>query len=131
MPHARGSDLAREEWNAFLARLTRDNRGAHAELEVLGLDVGHYVALEDRPFDGIAADVKDGEDIVWMMFGQDSEDRLTHGIQQVTAIRVRPPVGASGTALEVESKDGTRTLLELSWPEAYELPPPSNDRGAR
>ena len=58
-------------------------------------------------------------------------NHLAHGIQQVTAIRVRPPVGASGAALEVDSKDGTRTLLELSRPEAYELPPPSNDQGAR
>ena len=54
MRPAQGTDLAREEWNAFLARFTRENRGAHAELEVLGLDVGHYVPLEDRPFDGIA-----------------------------------------------------------------------------
>ena len=129
MPPAPGTHLPREEWNAFMARFTRENRGAHAELEVLGLDVGHYVPLEDRPFYGIAADTKDGEDLVWMMFGQDTEDRLTHGIQQVTVIRVRPPVGSSGAALEVDSKDGARTILELSRPEAYELPPPSNDRG--
>jgi len=29
----------------------------------------------------------------------------------------------------VDAKDGTRTLLELSRPEAYELPPASDDRG--
>jgi hypothetical protein len=131
MRPAQGTDVAREEWNAFMARFTRENRGAHAEVEVLGLDVGHYVPLENRPFDGIAADVKDGENVVWMMFGQDPDDRLTHGIQQVTAIRVRPPVGAAGAALEVDSNDGTRTLLELSRPEAYELPPASNDWGNR
>lgn len=129
MRPAQGTDVAREEWNAFMATFTRENRGAHGELEVLGLDVGRYVPVENRPFDGIAADVKDGEDIVWIMFGQDAEDRLTHGVHQVTAVRVRPPVGASGAAVEVDAQDGTRTLLELSRPEAYELPPASDDRG--
>ncbi len=106
-----------------MANFTRVNRGAHAELEVLGLEVGHYVPTEDRPFDGMAADVKDGEDIVWMYFGQDAGDRLTHGIQHATAVRVRLPEGGSGYAVEVDAKDGTRTLLELSLPQAFELPP--------
>ena len=131
MHPAQGTDVAPEEWNAFMARFTRENRGAHAEVEVLGLEAGHYVPLENRPFDGIAADVKDGENVVWLMFGQNPDSRLTHGIQQVTAIRVRPPVGSSGAAIEVDSSDGTRTLLELSRPEAYELPPAPNDRGNR
>ena len=57
MPAAQGSDIRREEWNEFMASFTRVNRGAHAELEVLGLEAGHYVPIEDRPFDGMAADL--------------------------------------------------------------------------
>lgn len=105
-----------------MADFTRVNRGAHGRLEVLGLEAGHYVPTEDQPFDGLAADVKDGHDIVWMYFGQGPDDRLTHAIQQATAVRVRPPEGGSGYAVEVDSKDGTRTLLELSLPQAFELP---------
>ena len=48
----------------FLADFTRKNRGAHARLEVLGPDVGYQVETEDRPFDGIVPDLKDGEDAV-------------------------------------------------------------------
>lgn len=123
MPAAQGNDIRREEWNEFLADFTRANRGAHAELEVLGLGGGRYVPTEDRPFDGMAADLKGGENIVWMYFGQDPDDRLTHSIQQATAIRVRFPEGGSGYAVEVDAQDGTRTLLELSLPQAFELPP--------
>ena len=131
MRPAQGTDVAREEWNAFMATFTRENRGAHGELEVLGLDGGRYVPIENRPFDGIAADLKDGENTVWIMFGQDEKDRVAHGIHQVTAVRVRPPAGSSGAAIEVDSEDGTRTLLELSRPEAYELPPASNHPGTQ
>jgi hypothetical protein len=108
-----------------MTELTRSNRGAHARLEVLGIDMGRYVPAENQPFDGISADLKDGEDAVWIFFGRDPVNRVTHGIQQVTAVRVRPPVGSSGYAIEVDSQDGARTVLELTLPQAYELPAPA------
>src|SRR6267378_3515159 len=61
--------IGRHQWTTFLAKFTRENRGAHAELEILGGEIGRVVPLQDRPFDGIAADTKDGEDTVWITFG--------------------------------------------------------------
>jgi hypothetical protein len=66
----------------------------------MGPDVGYQVQTDDRPFDGVSADTKDGECAVWVTFGSIKEDHLAHGIQNVSAIRVRPPVDESGTALE-------------------------------
>jgi hypothetical protein len=107
----------------FLAEFTRENRGAHARLEVFGPDVGDQVITDDRPFDGISADTKDGERNVWIAFGSTPEDHFAHGVQNVTAIMVRPPTGHAGAALELEAEDGLKTLLSLSSREAYALPP--------
>ena len=115
-------EIDRGHWPAFLAEFTRENRGAHARLEVLGADVGRLVETENRPFDGISADIKDAESAVWITFASTPGDHLAHGIQNVKAIRVREPVGESGPALEILSEDGTTTLLELSLPEAYAIP---------
>jgi hypothetical protein len=112
-----------DQWIVFLAEFTREYRGAHARLEVLGPDVGYQVETDDRPFDGVSADVKDGAHAVWITFGSTTKDHITHGIPNVAAIRLRPPAGKLGAALEVEARDGTRTLLELSYPEEYALPP--------
>jgi hypothetical protein len=120
----------RSQWITFLAQFTRENRGAHARLDVLGPDVGYQVETEDRPFDGIGADVKDGEDTVWIYFGSTPDDHLAHSIQNATAIRVRPPAGRTGAAVLIEAQDGTKTLLELSRPEDYALPPGAT-RGRR
>jgi hypothetical protein len=119
-------DIGKDQWRTFLDEFTRENRGAHARLEVLDADVGYQVETENRPFDGISADTKDGEDAVWITLGSGPKDHLTHGIHKVTAIRVRPPVGESGAALELVAQDGTTTLLELSRPEAYALPTPGS-----
>jgi hypothetical protein len=114
-------EIDKDQWSAFLAEFTRENRGAHTRLEVLGPDVGYQVETENRPFDGISADIKDAECAVWITFGSKVEDHMTHGIQNVTAIRVRRPVGELGAAVEVVAQDGTTTLLELSRPEAYAI----------
>ena len=116
-------EVTPDRWIPVLAEFTRENRGAHGDLEILGGEIGRSVATEDRPFDGISADVKDGERTVWIMFGSEPEDRLTHSVQNVTAIRVRLPVGESGAAVEVDATDGSRTILKLSLPQEYALPP--------
>ena len=116
-------EIPTDEWIPFLAAFTRENRGAHARVEVLGEGVGRQVAIEDRPFDGIAADVKDRERSVWIAFGSSPAGQYTHGVHGVTAIRVREATVAHGAAVEVDSRDGATTLLTLSKPEDYELPP--------
>lgn len=125
VPRGRVPDivLQREDRIGFLAQFTRDNRGAHARLEILGPDFGRQIETEDRPFDGIGADIKDGEDAIWITFGSTLEDHLTHGIHGVTDVWVRPPVGAFGAAVLIQAHDGARTLLELSRPQDYALPP--------
>ena len=120
---AQAKEIGKDQWSVFLAEFTRENRGAHARIEVLGTDIGDQVQTDDRPFDGISADTKDNEDTVWITFGSTAGDHLTHGIHKVSAIRLRQASGQSQTALEVVAQDGTITLLELSGPEAYALPP--------
>jgi hypothetical protein len=116
-------EIGKDQWIPLLAEFTRENRGAHARVEVLGPDVGYQVETENRPFDGISTDIKDNEPAVWITFGSTTTDHMTHGVQNVAAIWMRAPVGDSGAAVEVLAQDGTRTVLELSRPEAYELPP--------
>ena len=118
-----GLIVQRPEWIEFLARFTRENRGAHARLEILGADIGDQVETDDRPFDGIGPDVRDGEDAIWIAFGDSIEDHFTHGIQNVKTLRARPATAKYGAAVLVETLDGTKTLLELSRPEDFALPP--------
>jgi len=118
-------EVPRNEWIPFLAEFTRENRGAHARLEVIGADaeIGYQVETEGRPFDGVSADVKDNETAVWIAFGSTPDNHMTHGIQRATVLRALPPTESRGAILEVEAADGTKTLLVLTRPEEYALPP--------
>jgi hypothetical protein len=116
-------ELGKNQWTAFLAEFTRQNRGAHARLEVLDSDIGDQIEAKDRTFDGVSVDVKDGEKNLWITLGSTPADHLAHGIHNVTAIRVLPPTTSAGAVMEVEAQNGTKTLLELTRPEDYALPP--------
>lgn len=120
-------EIREDNWIPFLAEFTQENRGAHATLEMVGgdNDTGHYVETEDRPFEGISADVKDKERTVWIAFGATAEEHMTHSVHDVAAIRMLGPTETTGPVLEIESADGGKTLLQLSDAEAYELPPAS------
>jgi hypothetical protein len=115
-------EIRESEWVAFLTQFTRENRGAHARLEILDPDIGPQVEAEDRPFDGISAEIKGGEHTVWIALGLATQDHFTRGIQNVKSIWVRPPVGNSGPAVELVTDGQTKAVLELGRPEAYALP---------
>jgi len=124
-------ELRPDQWIPILAEFTRENRGAHARLDVLRGEVGYQVQTENRLFDGVATDVKHGEHNVWISFGSTADDHLVHGIHNATVIRMIEPIKDGGAVLEVEAQDGTITVLELSNPGAYALPQPSGSRVSR
>jgi hypothetical protein len=85
-----------DQWVPFLAAFTRENRGAHGRLDVLGEGAGYQVETEDRPFDGITADVKDQERTVWIHFGATPGEHLTHGAHSASAIWIAQSTEDSG-----------------------------------
>ena len=114
--------IPKNQWIAFLADFTRRNRGAHARFEIIGNETGYLVETDNRPFDGVSADVKDGEDTVWISFGATPDDSLAHGVQRVVALYALPGSEGSGEVFAAESSDGSKTVLDLSSPTDFALP---------
>jgi hypothetical protein len=117
--------VTQDRWIPFLAEFTRENRGAHARLEIIGPDAeaGYQIETQERPLQGVAADLKDAEKTVWITFGTTAEDHLEHSIHGAMAIQVSPPGDGRGAILEIQAEDGARAVLNLSSPGAFTLPP--------
>jgi hypothetical protein len=116
-------EIGLDRWIPFLAEFTRENRGAHARLEILGADAASRVETENRVFDGVSADVKDNERTVWFSFSSNAGDHLTHSVAKATAIRAIPARERMGPVLAVDAADGSRTLLQLGIADEFSLPP--------
>ncbi len=123
--------IERDRWIPFMEQFTRENRGAHATLEVIRNDIGDQVETGDRPFDGVSADLKGSARAVWITFGSTPENHFTHGVHEVKAVRVILARPDRGDVFEVESDDGTKTLLTLSRPEDFALPPANPPEGTK
>jgi len=119
--------IAPDQWNEFFRELTKEARGSHATLEIIANDVGDQIETNDRPFEGVSADVKDNERTVWISFGgfpnSAMPDHLTHGVHNVEAVRVVRGIDTSRMTLEIESQDHTKTLLLIEHPSKFALPP--------
>src|SRR5258706_15272984 len=102
------TDIARERWIPFLDEFTRENRGAHADLEVINGDIGDQIETGDRPLDGVAADLKGSAPAIWITFGATPSEHFTHGVHDVVAVRVLMPAPPERSVLEIESSDGTK-----------------------
>ena len=117
--------LPKDQWIPFLAGFTRRNRGAHGRLEVLDGEAGDVVEVEGKPFEGVSADVKDGEHTIWVSFGGAGSSQLTHGIHEASALYMLEPSDESGEILCAEAADGSKTILSLSKTGDFALPPKS------
>ncbi len=109
-------EIPLEQWIPFLAAFTREHRGAHARLEIIraGDELLYQVETENQQFEGISPDIKGRERTVWISFSSKMGANLTHGVHHATAVHILPATETAGTVFEVESDDGTKTLLELT-----------------
>src|SRR5579884_4349804 len=73
-------EIAPDGWIPFLAEFTRENRGAHARLEVIGCgdEPLYQVETENRPLEGVSSDVKNHDRTVWISFSSRMGAHLTH-----------------------------------------------------
>jgi Family of unknown function (DUF5335) len=106
-------EIPRDEWIEFFDGFSRQHEGWLAAVEVFGTDIGAQVEARELPFTGITADLKDGEDMVSIILGEEAEDHVTHTISRPTHVRLEQTAEGANAALQIESADGTTTLLRF------------------
>jgi rubrerythrin len=117
-PHPQGTS-ERGTWVEIFDRFTKDHRGWHASVEVLGEDVGAQIAEPEAPFEGISADLKSpsGDSII-ILLGSEPGAHRDHIIHRPVHIRLRNERG--GMTMQIETEDRRFILLRV-FP-ARELP---------
>jgi hypothetical protein len=107
-------EIPREEWTAFLDSFSRQHEGWLVTVEVLGEEIGAQVEAEEMMFEGVTADLKGvSEDVVSIMLGKGSKERVTHNITQPTHVRIEQTEDGADMALQIEAGDRVTTLLRF------------------
>jgi hypothetical protein len=106
-------EIPREEWIKFFDDFSKRHQGWVVIVEVLSPEIGDQGEADGLPLVGISAGVKDGENRIEIMIGGKPEAHLTRIIDSPKHVWVKQPEEGAHEAVEVESDDGTTTILRF------------------
>ena len=106
-------DIPREQWVRFFDDFSKNHEGWIVTLEVLGADIGDQEEANNLPLVGISADVKARENRVEIIVGGRPDVDVTRSIERPKHIWVKEPRLPGDEAIEIESEDGIKTILNF------------------
>jgi len=106
-------DIPREQWIRFFDDFSKNHEGWIVTLEVVGSDIGDQDEADGLPLVGISADVKARENRIDIIVGGKPDADVTRFIERPIHIWVKEPRIPGDDAIEIESEDGIKTLLNF------------------
>ena len=107
-------EIPRPEWNSFFNAFSRQHEGWLATLEVFAPDVGAQEEAHELPLEGVSiASGNEAAETIAISLGKDPADHITHIIAKPEHVWLEQTSEGANAALEIESADGTKTLLRF------------------
>lgn len=106
------TEIPRDAWDKFFTRFSNDHETQFVAVEVMGKDIGAQVEGRTLLLSGISRADEDGESLA-LMFDSVNGEHLTHMVSRPTHVWIQQAADRTDEALEIESADGTRTLVRF------------------
>ena len=106
-------EIPREEWVRYFDDFSKNHEGWIVTLEILGDDLGDQEEATKLPLVGLSADVKAGENRIEIIIGGKPDIDVTRFIERPKHVWVKETRMPGDDAIEIESEDGTKTLLNF------------------
>ena len=106
-------DIPRDEWAQRLNEFTAIHEGWLVSLDVLGPAIGGQREVRNLPLLGVSADRIDHDATIAVSVARSATEHFGHIVHAVTRIAVERTDNGADAALQIESADGTRTILRF------------------
>ena len=106
-------EIPRKAWAERLNEFTAVHDGWLVSIDVLSPEMGAQRQVDKLPLLGISADRVDHDGTVAVSVAQSGAGHLTHVIHDVTRICLEQTADGADAALEIESADGTKTIVRF------------------
>jgi hypothetical protein len=106
-------EIPREAWFRRLNELTLTYEGWLVSVDVLGKELGAQPAIDNLPLLGVSADRIDHDGTITVSVARSASEHFTRIIEAVTRIYVVRTDDGADAALQIDSADGTRTILRF------------------
>jgi hypothetical protein len=98
------------EWTSFFDAFSRSHQGWLMKLTVLDPRLGAQVVALELPLQGVVADTRGGN--ITIQLGELPDD-VGHAVRNAKRVWVELGDDDAEAAVEIESADGTKAILEL------------------
>jgi hypothetical protein len=112
-PVMKNRQVPRAEWYQFFRAFSRVHQGWLTTLRVLSGGLGAQVEARDLPLEGVVSDESSVGPIT-ISLGGGLSTHIEHRVFDPLQVWVERTEDGAEAAVEIESKDGTKTLLEFS-----------------
>ncbi len=105
-------EIPSPDWFDYFARFNRERSGEPSTLRILSRGFGDQVEARNLPLEGIVSD-RSTTSAIAISLGRGLSTHIEHNVPD--PVRVWVQFGADGreVAIDIESKDGTKTILEI------------------
>ena len=109
----RSIQIPREVWTDRLNEFAKVHDGWLVSLDVLGPAIGAQPEVDNLPLLGVSADRADHDDTITISVARSRTEHFTHVIHAVTRVDVEQTEEGADAALQIESADGTKTVMRF------------------
>ena len=110
-------EIPRKEWNNFFDTFSRQHEGWLATLEVLTAEIGAQEEAHELPLEGVSvASETDESESIAISMGKTPEAHISHTIVKPAHVWLEQTSEGANAALEIESADGSKSLLRFRSP---------------
>jgi hypothetical protein len=106
-------EIPREAWVQRLNEFTAIHEGWLVSLDLLAPEIGAQPEIRNLPLVGLTADRIDHDSTIAVFVARSPTEHLTHVIDAVTRVYIERTDEGADAALQIESADGSRTILRF------------------
>jgi hypothetical protein len=106
-------EIPKADWVEWLNRFTQVHDGWLVSVDVLRPDLGAQLEIDNLPLIGVSADQVDNDGTIAISVARTSGLHFTHVAHRVTRIYAEQTDSGADAALEIESGDGSKTILRF------------------
>ena len=108
-------NIPRADWTAALAEFSRMHASWLVSVEVLAPGMGAQPEIAEMALTGLTFEPRNGGAIV-IAVGREADAHVSHVVGAPANVRLARTESGADAALEIESTDGTRTILRFRTP---------------
>ena len=108
--------IPRDSWPQALDQFSAAHEGWLVSVDLLAPTIGAQPEVRDLPLVGVVAEPPDGGGIISISAARSDFDQITHTIHAPTSVWIERTDKGADAALQIESAEGTTTIVRLKTP---------------